>query len=120
MRVTPQAQLVLVMDPVGGDRIRAWGSGHLRMDYGSANNDLKMYGTYTLDRGYYNFTLQDVIIKDFTIKPGSAIVFNGDPYGAQLNIQAIYALNANLSDLDESFLQDKDLNRTNVPVHALM
>ena len=31
-----------------------------------------------------------------------------------------YALNANLSDLDESFLQDKELNRTNVPVHALM
>jgi len=120
MRVTPQAQLVLVMDPVGGDRIRAWGSGHLRMDYGSANNELKMYGTYTLDRGYYNFTLQDVIIKDFTIKPGSTIVFNGDPYAAQLGIQAIYALNANLSDLDESFLQDKDLNRTNVPVHALM
>jgi hypothetical protein len=90
------------------------------MDYGSANSDLKMYGTYTLDRGDYNFTLQDVIIKDFTIKPGSEIVFNGDPYGAQLKIQAVYSLNANLSDLDESFLQDKDLNRTNVPVHALM
>lgn len=120
MRVTPQATLVLVMDPVGVDRIRAWGNGHLRLDYGSANNDLRMYGTYTLDRGYYNFTLQDVIIKDFTIKPGSEIVFNGDPYAAQLNIQAVYALNANLSDLDESFLQDQDLNRTNVPVHALM
>jgi hypothetical protein len=120
MRVTPDAQIILVMDPVGGDRIRAYGSGHLRMDYGSANNDLKMYGTYVLDRGDYNFTLQDVIIKDFSIKSGSEIAFNGDPYGAQLNIQAIYSLNANLSDLDESFLQDKDLNRTNVPVHALM
>lgn len=120
MRVNPQAQIVLVMDPVGGDRIRAYGNGHLRMDYGSANNDLKMYGTYTLDRGDYNFTLQDVIIKDFLIKSNSTIAFNGDPYGAQLNIQAVYALNANLSDLDESFLQDKDLNRTNVPVHALM
>lgn len=120
MQVTPQASIVLVMDPVGGDRIRAWGSGHLRMDYGSANNDLRMYGTYTLDRGYYNFTLQDVIIKDFTIKPGSKIVFNGDPYAAQLNIEAYYALNANLSDLDDSFLQDQELNRTNVPVHAIM
>lgn len=120
MRITPDAQIVLVMDPVGGDRIRSFGSGHLRMDYGSANNELKMYGTYTLDRGDYNFTLQDIIIKDFTIKSGSTIVFNGDPYNAQLNIEAVYALNANLSDLDESFLQDKDLNRTNVPVHALM
>ena len=120
MRVTPEAQLNLVMDPVGGDRIRANGSGHLRLDYGSANNDLRMYGTYTLDQGNYNFTLQDIIIKDFTIKPGSRITFNGDPYNAGLDIQAVYALNANLSDLDESFLQDKDLNRTNVPVHAIL
>ena len=120
MRVTPDAQLNLVMDPVGGDRIRANGSGHLRMDYMSANNDLKMYGTYELDRGHYNFTLQDIIIKDFTINPGSKIVFNGDPYNAELDIRAAYALNANLSDLDESFLQDKDLNRTSVPVHAVM
>lgn len=120
MRVTPEAQLNLIMDPVGGDRIRANGSGHLRLDYGSANNDLRMYGTYTLDRGSYNFTLQDIIIKDFTIKPGSRITFNGDPYNAGLDIQAAYALNANLSDLDESFLQDKDLNRTNVPVHAIL
>ena len=36
------------------------------------------------------------------------------------NLEAYYATNANLSDLDESFLQDKDIARTNVPVHALM
>jgi len=119
-RVTPEAEIVLVMDPVGGDRIRANGSGSLRLDYGSANNDLKMYGTYTLDRGRYNFTLQDIIIKDFTIKPGSEITFRGDPYAAQLDIKAAYSLNANLSDLDESFLHDKDLNRTSVPVNAIM
>ncbi len=118
--VTPQAQMVLVMDPVGGDRIKANGSGNLRMAYNSADEELRMFGTYTLDRGSYNFTLQDIIIKDFTIKPGSSIVFHGDPYAAQLGIQAVYAVNANLSDLDESFLEDKDLNRTNVPVHALL
>lgn len=120
MGITPSAQINLVMDPVGGDRIRAYGTGHLRMDYGSANNELKMYGNYTLDRGDYNFTLQDIIIKDFTIKPGSEISFRGDPYAAQLNLRAAYSLNANLSDLDESFLNDNDLNRTNVPVNAIM
>ncbi|MDE6161242.1 MAG: translocation/assembly module TamB, partial [Muribaculaceae bacterium] len=118
--VTPDARINLVMDPVGGDEIRAIGSGNMRLTYGSANNDLRMFGTYTLDRGNYNFTLQDIIIKDFTINEGSSISFHGDPYAAQLNIEAVYAVNANLSDLDESFLQDRDLNRTNVPVHALM
>ena len=118
--VTPAARMTLVMDPVGGDRIRAVGSGNLRMSYGSANEDLRMYGTYTLQRGTYNFTLQDIIIKDFTIEDGSSISFHGDPYSAQLDIRAYYALNANLSDLDESFLQDRELNRTNVPVHAML
>jgi len=118
--VTPDARIILVMDPVGGDRIRATGSGNLRMSYGSANDELKMYGTYTLNRGFYNFTLQDIIIKDFTIEDGSSIAFHGDPYSALLNIRAYYALNANLSDLDESFLQDRELNRTNVPVHAML
>ncbi len=118
--VTPQAQVVIVMDPVGGDRIRAYGAGNLRVVYGSVDNDLRMYGAYTLERGNYNFTLQDIIIKDFTIQPGSSISFRGDPYSAQLDLQAVYAVNANLSDLDESFLSDKDLNRTNVPVHAVM
>ena len=118
--VNPSAQVTLVMDPVGGDRIRAFGNGNLRMTYDSANEDLRMFGTYTLTRGNYNFTLQDIIIKDFTIRDGSSITFHGDPYAAQLDIQAIYSVNANLSDLDESFLQDKELNRTNVPVHALL
>ena len=118
--ITPAARMILVMDPVGGDEIKAYGSGNIRLTYGSANNDLRMFGTYTLDRGSYNFTLQDIIIKDFTIDEGSSISFHGDPYAAQLDIEAVYAVNANLSDLDESFLQDRDLNRTNVPVHALM
>ena len=120
MDITPDARMALIMDPVSGDEIKANGAGNLRLTYESLNNDLKMYGTYTLNRGNYNFTLQDIIIKDFTIKEGSSIAFHGDPYSAQLNIEAIYAVNANLSDLDESFLLDKDLNRTNVPVHALL
>ncbi len=118
--ITPQARMTLVMDPVGGDEIKASGSGSLRLVYKSLDNELNMWGSYTLDHGNYNFTLQDIIIKDFTIKEGSTINFNGDPYGAEAKIDAFYSLNANLSDLDESFLQDKELNRTNVPVHALM
>ncbi len=117
--VTPVATMNLVMDPVGGDKITAHGSGHMRMTY-SSTGDLRMYGDYTINRGSYNFTLQDIIIKDFTIREGSKISFLGDPYAAQLDITASYSVNANLSDLDESFLSDRELNRTNVPVDALL
>lgn len=118
--ITPQAKVNLVMDPVGGDEIKSNGSGNLRMTYVTPGNDLHLYGTYTIEHGTYNFTLQDIIVKDFTIKEGSSVAFTGDPYNARLDINATYGVNANLSDLDESFLQDKDLNRTNVPVNAVM
>lgn len=117
--ITPEATINLIMDPVGGDKITAHGKGHLRMKYAS-DGELEMYGDYTLSRGSYNFTLQDIIIKDFTILEGSSITFLGDPYAARLNIRASYSLNANLSDLDESFLEDRELTRTNVRVNAIM
>ena len=79
-----------------------------------------MNGKYTLDKGDYNFTLQDIIIKDFTILKDSFIQFDDDPLDAELGISAVYAVNANLTDLDESFAQDKDMNRTNVPVQAVL
>ena len=117
--INPLGQLVLIMDPAGGDKIKATGSGTLTMVYDS-NGDLEMRGKYTLEKGMYNFTLQDIILKDFTIKEGSSIAFDGDPYSAKIDIAAVYALNANLQDLDEAFATDKELNRTNVPVHALL
>ena len=118
--ITPDVALTVVMDPVGGDRIKATGSGHMRMTYNN-NGELETYGKYTLDKGTYNFTLQDVIIKDFTIRDGSSISFQGDPYAAILDLEAVYSLNANLSDLDESFHNDKSLNMNrSVPVHALL
>ncbi len=118
--VTPAARLVLVMDPIGGDKIRARGSGALQMSYSSKSEELAMYGKYTLEEGNYNFTLQDIIIKDFQIRRGSSIAFNGDPFHAVLDIDAIYRVNTNLSDLDKSFSTDRDLNRTNVPVDAVL
>lgn len=118
--ITPDLQMTLVMDPVGGDKIKATGVGNLRMSYDNSDELLAMYGKYTLDKGNYNFTLQDIIIKDFTIKDGSSISFLGNPYKANLDIEAIYSLNANIKDLDASFASDPEINRTNVPVHALL
>lgn len=117
----PNADMILVMDPAGGDRIKARGDGELHLKYDSDNeNDIFLSGKYAIEEGKYNFTLQDIIVKEFIINNESSITFNGDPYAAVLDVKAAYALNANLTDLDESFAQDKDLTRTNVPVHAII
>lgn len=118
--VTPDALLTIVMDPVSGDRITARGSGPMQMNYNSESDKLSMYGKYTLQEGSYNFILQDLILRDFSIRQGSSISFNGDPLQGRLDIFAAYRVNTNLSDLDESFSYDPELNRTNVPVDAIL
>lgn len=118
--VNPKAQMVLVMDPVAGDKITARGNGAIQFEYNSDNDDFRMIGKYSLSEGLYNFSLQDIILKDFTIRPGSSVSFNGNPMSASLDITASYRVNTNLSDLDKSFSTDRELNRTNVPVDALL
>ena len=118
--VTNDALVTLVMDPKAGDNITARGQGALQMDYNLASNDIRMIGTYVLDEGNYNFSLQDIIIKNFNIRKGSLIKFDGDPMKANLDIAATYRVNTNLTDLDKSFSTDKELNRTNVPVDAVL
>lgn len=119
MLATPDAKVTIVMDPVAGDRIAATGGGAMRMTYNS-DDELNLYGTYTLAQGLYNFTLQDLIVRDFKIREGSKISFNGDPLRAILSLTAAYRVNTSLTELDKSFATDRELNRTNVPVEALL
>ena len=118
--VTPQVLFTLVMDPATGDKITARGQGAMQVKYESDNDEMSMYGKYEILEGNYNFSLQDIILRDFKIKEGSYIAFNGDPLRADLDISATYRVNTNLSDLDKSFSTDRDLNRTNVPVDAVL
>ncbi|MDE6339441.1 MAG: translocation/assembly module TamB, partial [Muribaculaceae bacterium] len=117
---TPGAGMTLVMDPKAGDKITARGEGPLQISYNTESDEMKIYGKYTLVEGNYNFSLQDLILRDFKIYSGSNISFNGDPMQGVLDITAAYRVNTNLSDLDKSFSTDRDLNRTNVPVDALL
>ncbi|MGL5015377.1 MAG: translocation/assembly module TamB domain-containing protein [Bacteroidales bacterium] len=118
--VTPEATLHLIMDDVTGDQIKTNGSGALRLTYSTVDDEVKLYGAYEIEKGSYNFNLQNLFNRDFSIQEGSSVTFRGDPMAADLDINAIYSLTANLTDLDESFATDRDLSRTNVPVHCLM
>lgn len=118
--VTNGANMIIVMDPKAGDKISAKGNGALQFHYDTDIDKFTIYGKYTLANGIYNFSLQELILKNFNIREGSSISFNGDPLQGILDITAAYRVNANLADLDESFKSDPDLNRTAVPVEALL
>lgn len=119
--ITPATKVTIVMDPIGGDKIDCTGNGYMNMKYYSVDDELKLIGEYKLDSGSYDFTLQDIISRNFTIMQGSQITFNGNPFNAMLDINAYYPVkNANLTDLDETFAADKELSRTRVTVWAMM
>ena len=115
--ITPEADIDLIMDPVAGDHIKGNASGSLQIQYGTRNN-LRMYGDMNIVQGNYNFSLQQIIHKDFKIREGSTINFRGDPLNAHMNINAIYNLTANIGDLDESLLNETA--RPSVPVNCVL
>lgn len=115
--MTPDANITMMIDPSSGDKIKGNGSGSMQIQYGN-RSDLRMYGNYTIQNGSYNFSLQKVIHKTFKIREGSEISFHGDPFDANMNIDAIYNLTANLTDLDESLMTES--SRTNVPVNCVL
>ena len=118
--VNPSLALTLVMDPRLGDKITAVGAGPIQMHYDTDNDVISIYGKYTISSGNYNFSIQNLILKNFTILEGSSISFNGDPLNGVLDINAAYRVNTNIADLDDSFLSDPDLKRTTVPVDAIL
>ena len=98
IEVTPDAYGEIIFDAKTGDIIRGRGEGQLQLLVSSAG-EFSMFGDLTLREGGYNFTLYNIINKEFTIQPGSSISWQGDPYEGVLNIQATYDQMASLAPL---------------------
>jgi translocation and assembly module TamB len=98
IRFTKDAELNIIVDPVNGDKISAKGNGAFSVDFNS-QNEINIYGTYTIDTGNYKFSFVNLVKKDFKIQKGSSISWAGDPEDATLNINAIYKTKASRYEL---------------------
>lgn len=114
---TPDATVELLMDPIGGDRIKGSGSGALQFTWGT-NKEPMLYGTYMINKGSYNFTFQKIFERKFSIQDGSYVQFRGDPFLANIDITAIYRVIANLNDLDQNIAEHS--GQTSVPVNCIL
>ncbi|RKX19314.1 MAG: hypothetical protein DRP35_07900, partial [Candidatus Zixiibacteriota bacterium] len=111
---TEDATVKLIFDEKVGDMIKAKGKGaiNFKMDrFGKMN----MTGDYNISSGNYLFTLQNIINKRFEIENGGSIKWNGDPYEAYLDVNAVYPLKTSLYDLTLDSLDKKK-----VPVECRM
>lgn len=104
LTVKEEAQMQIVFNEQTGDVIKGAGRGDIRivMPRGS---DFQMYGDYTIEEGNYLFTLYNVVNKDFRIKRGGQIRWSGDPFGAQIQLEAEYKdLKASLAGFIQEYL----------------
>ena len=95
------ANVYVIIDPLTKDIIKANGHGNLHLKVGT-NENMDMRGRYEIDRGNYNFSFQSFIRKPFILKEGvgNYIQWTGNPYDADINIQAVYeAENVQFGDL---------------------
>ncbi len=112
--ITPEAKIQLIYNSQIGDVIKSEGSGNMQIDIDPDFN-ISMFGNYLVDRGDYLFTLQNVINRKFEIERGGTMVWNGDPYNANIDINAIYRLKASLYELFANTYEDIDYSQR-IPV----
>lgn len=101
LAVTPEAEVEIVVDPKSGSSLKGTGGGILLMEI-NTKGKFAMYGDFVVVSGSYNYKFGGFIDKTFKVKPGGNIVWDGDPMGAQLNMEASYSLFANPAPLLES------------------
>ncbi len=120
IEATPLAAVNIIIDPKTGDHLEGRGEGHIQVKYDMAADDIKIFGTYTLQQGSFFFTFQNVIRKEFTIRPNSKVLFNGDPENPRIDASAHYSTTASLRDLFGSDISQLSTNRTSVPVNCIL
>ncbi|AHM63078.1 hypothetical protein D770_24165 [Flammeovirgaceae bacterium 311] len=117
--ITPDAYIEIIFDLRAGDIIRGRGNGKLELDI-DTEGDFTMFGSYEIEQGAYNFTLFNVITKEFVIEPGSSIRWDGDPYAGLLDIQASYQQMASLRSVLPIDERDKASAQRPYPVELQM
>jgi hypothetical protein len=116
--ITPDAHFELIFDPTVGDIMSGRGRGDIAMMI-TPSGEFTMRGDVELTQGEYLFTLRNLVNKKFTVDPGGHITWYGDPFDAQLNINAVYKLRAPLYDI-MPVGERTEAYRKRVPVEVLM
>lgn len=104
--ITEEAQGEIIFDEQAGDIIRGKGRGNIRILV-PRNGEFQIFGDYNIVEGDYLFTLYNVVNKYFSIKQGGLITWSGDPFDAQIRLEAEYsALTTPVSNFIQEYLTD--------------
>ncbi len=92
LQVTKDALAQVVIDKQTGSLLRGYSDGNLQLNI-DTNGKFEMFGELVIDHGEYLF--KNIVSKDFIVKKGGTIIWNGNPFDAELNITAVNHVKAN-------------------------
>lgn len=99
VRATPETTAYVEIDKASGNVLSGEGSGQIDIDVRTRTNTFTINGDYTLTSGNYKFSAMNIVSRDFNLKDGSSIRFNGDVMDSDLNIDGEYITKTTLSNL---------------------
>lgn len=115
--VNNKAGIRIILPYRMGD-INVKGNGKINLGV-DTRGDYSMHGVYTMEEGTFKFSLQDIFSKNFSIQKGGTIRFNGSPYDADINLQAVYKIKTSLSSLPQ-FANDPEYSSRRIPVDCII
>ncbi len=89
LALNDNALMELVFDEKSGDIIKGRGNGDVQLIL-DRQGEFTMNGNYFINSGQYLFTAFSLVNKPFEIQEGGSIFWTGDPYNAEINIDADY------------------------------
>ena len=100
LKVTPG--LKAYIDIGDENSLNATGAGTIEL-FSSAANGFTLGGNYTIQDGSFHFGVYNLVTRDFSIREGSTIRFNGDVMDTNLDVTGVYVTKASLSNLLPSY-----------------
>ena len=95
--IDPTVKVHCLLSDDGRDRIELQGGGNITMTY-DLENELQMFGRYTIDEGTMRYSLMAIPLNDFKIAGGSYVEFVGNIMNPRLNIAASERVKASVTE----------------------
>jgi hypothetical protein len=98
LRIDSAAELNVIVDPSNGDALAVRGDANLTATM-DPSGKTSLTGRYQIADGSYKLSVAALGQKQFKLVSGSSIVWTGDPMSANINLTALYEVNAAPIDL---------------------
>ena len=96
--INSNANVHMSFDDADYNTLRGNGFGNLTINI-DTQDLFEIIGFYQINSGAYIINYENILQREFNIRPGGIIQWSGDPYSARLNIDAVYTLAADVSAL---------------------